>query len=259
MLGATCHSDTDSCYTTQASNASTPIPASWFPWKLPDGTDLGVQGSDALSPSTCETDYVLPALKALQNYYEIPTPLVDSQSMCLQLACVVRFGMLDNIYEVIDALNINSNENLQWVEQCLPVIDATKVVSCTSDALVHTDTDTDTVTVRSLDSTCSIKTGLLGFNPNTKPASAIGACTSNRTVGKATILIGYTNRHAEHLLRLLYPGRKSIPDFNGTAGMRCEVNIAEHVSYKKVRVSCGSWRDWSYWMVQRSAYRVEAL
>lgn len=253
-------SSTDNCYTTEAPDASTSIPASWFTWKLLDGTYLGVQGSDALSPATCETDYVLSALRAPQMYYDDSYTLggfpIHASAAGVPYS-IARFGMLDNFYEVIDALNINTNENLQWVEQCLPVIDATKVVNCTSDALVTTDSDT--VTVRSPDSTCSIQTGKLGFNPNTKSASAIGACTSIRTVGKATILIGSTNRQADRLWTLMYPGRTPIPDFNGTGGMRCEVNIADHVSFKKVRVSRGSWRDWSYWMVQGSAYRVEAV
>jgi hypothetical protein len=259
-------SDTGNCYTAQASNTSTSIPASWFTWKLPDGTNLGVQGSDALSPSnalspsTCETDYVLSALKAPQYYYDDSYALggfpIHASAAGVPYS-IARYGMLDNFYEVVEGLNINSNENLQWVEQCLPVVDATKIVSCTSDALV--DTDTDTVTVRSPDGTCSIETGKLGFNPNTKSASAIGACTGNRTVGKATILIGSTNRQADRLWTLMYPGREPIPEFNGTAGMRCEVNIADHVSLKKVRVSRGSWRDWSYWMVQGSSYRVEAV
>jgi hypothetical protein len=253
-------SDTDNCYTIQPSNDSTSIPASWFTWKLPDGTNLGVQGSDALSPSTCETDYVLPALKAPQNYWEDHYTLggfpIHASAAGVPYS-IDRFGMLDNFYEVVEGLNVNSNENLQWVEQCLPVVDATKIVTCTSGALVTVDSDT--VAVRSPDGTCSIATAKLGFDPNTKPASAIGACTGDRPVGKATILIGSTNRHADRLWTLMYPGRKSIPDFNGTAGMRCEVSIAEHVSFRKVRVSRGSWRDWSYWMVQGSAYRVEVL
>ncbi len=248
------------CYTTTKPDNSTSIPASWFTWSLPDGTSLGIQSGDtdpgAAEQPMCEILYVAPSLK-------LPTPL-GSYSYTLGGFPIV-YSAAGAPYSATEGDMLENfmrssvhPENLQWVEQCLPVFDGDKAIKCTSDAQVITTQDQ--VTVRSPDGSppCEISSPKLGFDPNNRSASAIGACTGDRKVGSATVLIGSTNSHANHLLKLMEDGHKSVLNLNGTAGLRCEINIADSVSFKKVLLSLSTLGNWHTYN-SANAFIVEAV
>ena len=116
--------------------------------------------------------------------------------------------------------------------QCLPIVTKSPV-QCRTGGNVTTQRTNVTVTTRD----CNITTPIYKVDPFKTGATALGACTGNREIGKATVVIGGVNKHASILARtigdndgVVAPSQGQPPSYSAI----CDVDIAPSLGFKRV-------------------------
>ncbi|KAF3088839.1 hypothetical protein TWF569_008900 [Orbilia oligospora] len=134
--------------------------------------------------------------------------------------------------KVFWAMGINQQDRniLQDSTQCLPVFIANPAKCRRAGTIIRAKNN---LTVR-LDEDCSASTPIFGADLESDGASASGYCTSGKSVGKVTYLIGSINSHAG----LLAAAVSDFPAVNSKSySVACEVDIVSAVGFRDTTIS----------------------
>lgn len=122
--------------------------------------------------------------------------------------------------------------HLERSENCLPVL-ASNPVHCQKAGTVTVHGNNLTVQAGG----CQVSSSVFAVDPSVQGASVAGACTDGLPVGKATLLIGSVNDHANLLAGVMYdysiPTEQSWTNYS----VACQVDIAPAISFRKVTYS----------------------
>ncbi|KAF3284093.1 hypothetical protein TWF970_011315 [Orbilia oligospora] len=134
--------------------------------------------------------------------------------------------------KVFWAMGINQQDRniLQDSTQCLPVFIANPAKCRRAGTIIRAKNN---LTVR-LDEDCSASTPIFGADLESDGASASGYCTSGKSVGKVTYLIGSINSHAG----LLAAAVSDFPAVNSKSySVACDVDIVSAVGFRDTTIS----------------------
>ena len=84
---------------------------------------------------------------------------------------------------------------------------------------------------------CRITSPIYTVDPTSKPASSLGACTHNQTVGKATLVIGAVYEHADFLAEVMNDKDFASSSTNTKYVVSCEVDKAPSIGFRMVNFS----------------------
>ena len=84
---------------------------------------------------------------------------------------------------------------------------------------------------------CRITSPIYTVDPTSQPASSLGACTQNQTVGKATLVIGSLYEHADFLAEVMDDKNFASSSNNTSYVVSCEVDIAPSIGFRMANFS----------------------
>ena len=123
--------------------------------------------------------------------------------------------------------------DFRQAEQCLPVV-TKNPVQCRKGGIVTAGGNNVSVNTRD----CDITTPIFKVNPIRDGATALGACTGSRDIGKATILLGAVNSHAPTLASVMGDKGGVVKTQNSDQppyySVICDVDIAPSIDFRTV-------------------------
>ena len=121
---------------------------------------------------------------------------------------------------------------LRSITACLPVL-SSNPVKCTK--LGNLTATANSISVEAGD--CRVESPILGVDPRSDYASALGVCTHSRPIGEATIVIGFVYQHADRLATAM--GDSNLPSSSNSSGyvVSCNVDIQSSIAFRLVDYS----------------------
>lgn len=199
-----------------------------YTWRLSDGSFI------SLNATNCATNYASTLMDQTFNSsgcaYALRGVCVDKSAVGTPVS--IPQGKFDLSFGVLGS-QYGASALFQYATACFPILKQTPV-QCRRTGNVTIGANEVIVEAEG----CKIVTPIFAFDPSSQGATPSGACTDGLDVGKANIVMGAVNGHANLLAQVMYDSNFSAPQQgSATYAVACNVDIAPSIALSLVNYS----------------------